>query len=131
MVFQARLLSIRLRSAVAVERFWIVLDHVCLGPLLPCGRACQLTTSCLTNMPHFGESQRVLNLSGQCISSVQVSQLFSEEHSPFLPTLKSASFRLIASDLTLSTRNAVVPPEIQPLQLTMGILSIQFTKQMF
>ncbi len=108
----------------------IDLDPIYGGPVLPCGGPCQLITSCLTNVPHFGESLRVLDLSGQCVSPEQVSQLFSETLSPRLPKLKSASLRLIATELALSTRNTVAPPEIEHLQLNTGIHSPQFTRQM-
>ncbi len=74
----------------------ITLDPVYGGPLLPFGGACQLITSCLTSVPQFGESLRVLNLAGQCVSPEEVSLLFSETLSPRLPKLKSAAFRLLS-----------------------------------
>ncbi len=108
----------------------IDLDPVYGGTLLPCGGACQLITSCLTNVPHFGESLRVLDLTGQYVSPEQVSQLFSETLSPRLPKLKSASFRLFIIDPTLCISTAVAPPEIEHLELHMEILAPQFIRWM-
>ncbi len=81
---------------------------------------------CLISGNLTGSSTFLVSASYQC----RFHNVLVKKHSPLLPKLKSASFRLIASDLKLSTRNAVVPPEVQHLQLTMGILSTQFTTKM-
>ncbi len=109
----------------------ITSDPIYGGPALPHGGACQQITSYLQSLPHFGESLRVINLTGQCVSLEQVSELFSETLSPRLPKLKSASLRIFISALSNPpTSNAVAPPELQRLEIFVNKFSLVLTSEM-
>ncbi len=114
----------------------IELDPVYGGPSVPFGGACQLITSYLISVPNFGESLRVINLIGQCVSQRQVSELFSETLSARLPKLKSASFRIFAFDPNVRLRyklhipNAIAPPELEHLEIYMNMFASYLSREM-
>ncbi len=100
----------------------IGLDPVYGGSSTPYGGACELITSYLICVPNFGESLRVINLIGQCVSAQQIATLFNESLYGRLPKLKSASFRIFTCNPP-QVSTTVAPPELEHLEVYFNMFS--------
>ncbi len=108
----------------------INLDRVYGGPSVPYGGVCELVAAYLTRMPNFGESIRVINLMGQCVTAQQVSQLFSASLSPRLPNLKSLSLCIYNRYSNLHLYETTAPPCLEHLELCLENASLHLTRLM-
>ncbi len=108
----------------------INLDRIYGGPSVPCGGVCGLVASYLTYVPNFGESIRVINLTGQCVNDKQLSQLFSASLSLRLPNLRSLSLRIYNRYSNLQTYEVIAPPGLEHLELCLVYTSADFLQQM-
>ncbi len=108
----------------------INLDRVYGAPSVPCGGVCELVAAYLTYVPNFGESIRVINLTGQYVTAKQVSQLFSASLSPRLPNLKSLSLRIFNRHPNPRSYEMFAPPSLEHLEVCLELQAPQFTRRM-
>ncbi len=108
----------------------INLDRVYGGPSVPCGGICELIASYLTYVPNFGESIRLINLTGQCVTAKQVSKLFRKSLSRRLPNLQSVSLRIFNRHLDMRMYKIFPHPSLEHLELCMEVLAPYFSLRM-